>query len=138
MKKNKIILKHCPNFYKIINFEFLEEDSISAKLIGIYENFIFDVDVESQSDIKTVEKLDFVINKYIDDYSFRKEMQRSLLSIRVTIMFFNGTSETPDGPIEYLPNPYRRENLAFSFQMKLCAEAMYPGYTRNIYFARWI
>ena len=24
-------------------------------------------------------------------------------------------------------------NLAFSFQMKLCAEAMYPGYTRNIY-----
>ena len=41
MKKNKIILKHCPNFYKIINFEFLEEDSISAKLIGIYENFIF-------------------------------------------------------------------------------------------------
>ena len=50
-----------------------------------------------------------------------------------TIMFFNGTSETPDGPIEYLPNPYRRENLAFSFQMKLCAEAMYPGYTRNIY-----
>ena len=81
MKKNKIILKHCPNFYKIINFEFLEEDSISAKLIGIYENFIFDVDVESQSDIKTVEKLDFVINKYIDDYSFRKEMQRSLLII---------------------------------------------------------
>ena len=64
MKKNKIVLKHCPNFYKIINFEFLEEDSISAKLIGIYENFIFDVDVESQSDIKTVEKLDFVINKY--------------------------------------------------------------------------
>ncbi len=49
------------------------------------------------------------------------------------IMFFNGTSETPDGLIEYLPNPYRKENLAFSFQMKLCAEAMYPGFTRNIY-----
>lgn len=50
-----------------------------------------------------------------------------------SIMFFNGTSETPDGPIEYLPNPYRTENLAFSFQMKLCAEALYPGLTRNIY-----
>lgn len=32
------------------------------------------------------------------------------------IMFFNGTSETPDGPIEYLANPCRKENLAFSFQ----------------------
>lgn len=50
-----------------------------------------------------------------------------------SIMFFNGTCETPDGLIEYLPNPYRTENLAFSFQMKLCAEALYPGFTRNIY-----
>lgn len=50
-----------------------------------------------------------------------------------SIMFFNGTSETPDGPIAYLPNPYRKENLGFSFQMKLCADAIYPGFTRNIY-----
>ncbi len=32
------------------------------------------------------------------------------------IMFFNGTSETPDGPIEYLAYPCRKENLAFSFR----------------------
>lgn len=50
-----------------------------------------------------------------------------------SIMFFNGTSETPDGPIEYLKNPYRADNLAFSFQMKLCADACYPGFTRKIY-----
>ena len=31
------------------------------------------------------------------------------------IMFFNGTSMSPDGPIEYLPNPNLKENLAFSF-----------------------
>lgn len=50
-----------------------------------------------------------------------------------TIMFFNGTSQTPEGPIEYLQNPYRTDNMAFSFQMKLCADACYPGYTRKIY-----
>lgn len=50
-----------------------------------------------------------------------------------SVMFFNGTSETPDGPIEYLPNRYRKENLGFSFQLKLCAEAIYPGFTRKIY-----
>lgn len=49
------------------------------------------------------------------------------------IMFFNGTSETPDGPIEYLKNPCREENLAFSFQMKLCADTAYPGLARKIY-----
>lgn len=50
-----------------------------------------------------------------------------------TIMFFNGTSQSPAGPIEYLQNPYRTDNMAFSFQMKLCADAYYPGFTRKIY-----
>lgn len=49
------------------------------------------------------------------------------------IMFFNGVSQTPDGPIEYLPNPYRADNLAFSFQMQLDAAAYFPGLTRKIY-----
>lgn len=49
------------------------------------------------------------------------------------IMFFNGTSQTPDGPIEYLPNPNRDANLGFSFRLKLAAEERYPGFTRRIY-----
>lgn len=49
------------------------------------------------------------------------------------IMFFNGLSRTPEGPVEYLPNPYLDENLAFSFQMQLEAVEAYPGFTRKIY-----
>ena len=49
------------------------------------------------------------------------------------IMFFNGMSQTPEGPIEYLPNPYKEQNLAFSLQMQLDAEAYFPGFTRKIY-----
>lgn len=49
------------------------------------------------------------------------------------IMFFNGLSQTPEGPIEYLQNPYREDNLAFSLQMQLDAAAYYPGFTRKIY-----
>ena len=49
------------------------------------------------------------------------------------LMFFNGTSQTPDGPIEYLPNPNRTANMAFSFQMQLLAAERYPGLTRKIY-----
>lgn len=49
------------------------------------------------------------------------------------IMFFNGMSQTPDGPIEYLPNPYREDNLAFSLQMQVKAAAYFPGFTRKIY-----
>lgn len=49
------------------------------------------------------------------------------------IMFFNGMSQTPEGPIEYLPNPYKEQNLAFSLQMQIDAAAYFPGFTRKIY-----
>lgn len=50
------------------------------------------------------------------------------------IMFFNGISRNKqDEMLTYLPNPYIKENLAFSFQMQWKAREQYPGFTRNIY-----
>lgn len=50
------------------------------------------------------------------------------------IMFFNGLSRTAmNGEIDYLPNPFIEDNLAFSFQLQLKAAQYYPGWTRNIY-----
>ena len=50
------------------------------------------------------------------------------------IMFFNGLSRTnKNGEISYLPNPYIRENLAFSLQMMLEAKKYYPDLARTIY-----
>lgn len=50
------------------------------------------------------------------------------------IMFFNGMSRfKTSGDIGYLYNPYLFENLALSLQMKLKAEAYYPGFTRHNY-----
>ncbi len=49
------------------------------------------------------------------------------------IMFFNGLSQDLDGPIDRLPNPYREDNLAFSFQMYIAAQASYPDFCRDIY-----
>ena len=50
------------------------------------------------------------------------------------IMFFNGLSRTArNGPVDYLPNPYIADNLAFSFQLQLLADQQYPDFTRPIY-----
>lgn len=52
------------------------------------------------------------------------------------LMFFNGLSYTVNnGPVEYLPNPYIQENLAFSFQMEYQAALYYPDLYRGIYLA---
>ena len=50
------------------------------------------------------------------------------------IMFFNELSYSAEtGDLDYLPNPYVQDNLAFSFQLQLKAAQYYPGFTRNIY-----
>ena len=49
------------------------------------------------------------------------------------IMFFNGLSQDLDGALERLANPFREDNLSFSLQMRLQADAYYPGYCRDIY-----
>lgn len=118
MVKNKIILSHCPNFYKINSFNFYDEDYISAKLLELYRSFVFSIDIENEEEISLVERIDFVINKYIDDYLFRKQMQKDMLNIRV-----KSNNNFIKNIIEAIVSSY---------------EAYEAGYTRNIYFARWI
>lgn len=49
------------------------------------------------------------------------------------LMFFNGMSQTPAGEISYLENPYREDNLAFSFQLQMRAMVKYAGLMRKVY-----
>ena len=50
------------------------------------------------------------------------------------VMFFNGLSRTAmNGNLDYLPNPYIEDNLAFSFQLEYLAKQYFPDYTRCIY-----
>ena len=36
MQSNKEVLKYCPNFYRIVNFDYSNDDYITEKLISIY------------------------------------------------------------------------------------------------------
>ena len=71
MDKSKQIIENCPNFYKIVNFDYFEDDNFTASLIKIYRTFIFSVDPINENDLKKVIELDNVLAKYIDDYVFR-------------------------------------------------------------------
>ena len=83
MHTNKQIISLCPNFYKIIEFSPYEDDIISKKLVKLYQEYIFRIDINNPEDIENVINLDKVVSKYIDDYLFRKEMQKQILQIRV-------------------------------------------------------
>ena len=118
MNKNKQILKHCPNFYKIMNFEYYDDDKLSEKLIGVYHDYVFSISLSNKKDIVKLEQVDFIINKYIDDYFFRKELVAEMNKIRIR-KGENILNAIIDWIIRVFDN----------FEI---------GYTRNIYFSRWI
>ena len=49
------------------------------------------------------------------------------------VMLFNGLSRNKEKELSYLPNKYLKDNLAFSFQMKLIGDEMYPGLMNRIF-----
>lgn len=83
MNINKQILSYCPHFYKIINFKPFEEDLVTNKLIKIYQQYIFRIDINNKEDIESVKKLDNILNTYIEDYQFRRELQVKIKEVRV-------------------------------------------------------
>ena len=87
-----------------------------------------------QSILDTYPSIEVVIDLHrdgVDGYRFVTDIDGKPTA---RIMFFNGLSYSAEtGDIDYLPNPYVQDNLAFSFQLQLKAAQYYPGFTRNIY-----
>ena len=83
MKHNKEILKYCPNFYKIVNLDYNQDDVITDKLIRVYEDFVYKINPNDIDDLETLKTFDTVINKYLEDNCFRKEMKEQLLTVKI-------------------------------------------------------
>ncbi len=115
---NKQIVEMCPNFYKIINFEPLESDNITDKLIRIYQEYLFSQDTLDEEVTDSIKQLDLIMGKYLDDYSFRKEFQKEIYNIKIK-KGLNPLKEFIKGIIKIFNN--------------------YEEYTtRVIYISRWI
>lgn len=116
---NKKILDYCPNFNKIIDCDFYEGDNITNRLIKIYEEFVFNVDLNDKTQIEQLKKIDKLLKKYMDDYHFRGEIKKEIIHIKVSSDVKNVINYVVNKLIE-LFNKYTE------------------GYTRNIYIPRWI
>jgi hypothetical protein len=118
MNKDKLILDYCPNFYKIINFDYFEDDVFTEHLIKIYRTYIFSVKQFDDEELTKVKAIDNVLAKYVDDYHFRMAMQKELCNLRF---------KTKENLLQNLVN-----SIIGIF------EKYEEGQTRNIYIARWI
>lgn len=118
MNRNKLILEYCPNFYRIINFDYFEEDIFTENLINIYHKFIFSIEPTNIEELNKINEIDRALAKYIDDYSFRKQMKYELLQVKLN----------------------KDNNLLRNLINSIIGvfEQFEEGKTRKIYISRWI
>ncbi len=81
--RKELILNHCPNYDDISNYVYMENDDLSKILIGHYQDFVFEVDIDNEEELALLLKVNNVFEKYIDDYSFARSLRRHL-SIRIS------------------------------------------------------
>lgn len=117
--ENKIILKYCKDYYRIINEEFTEMDYMSGKIIQIFQTYIFSINVKVKSELKKIMVLNNAVARYFDDMEFKKILTNFLVCLKVSKKEKNVIGYIVDAII----NEYKK---------------YIKGYTRNLYIPRWI
>ena len=112
------ILKNCPNFTRIVNFDYAKDDLITAKLIRIYRDYIFKIDLKNAQEVQSVHDIDYVLGKYIDDYLFRKELRSEIVHVKIKegLTFFDSLKAIVASILHifdhYLENSIRKITIA--------------------------
>lgn len=116
---NKVILKYCPDYYRIINEEFSELDYMSDKVIEIYQSFIFTVDINEKDQLKLISLLNKAICRYFDDREFKKMLISSLSAFKIP----KSTKNVLRAIVDEIVKQYNK---------------YMEGFTRNLYIPKWI
>ena len=72
------ILSNCPNYDKIVNYEYEYGDTLSSKLIDWYRELIFSCDGENVNQLRIIYQIDHSLSMYVDDSQYKRGLSKIL------------------------------------------------------------
>lgn len=79
------ILSNCPNYDKIVNYEYEYGDTLSSKLIDWYRELIFSCDGESDNQLKIIYLIDHSLALYVGDSQYKRRLSRVLTKDEINL-----------------------------------------------------
>ena len=116
---NKVVLKYCPDYYRIINEEFSELDYMTDKIITIFQSYIFKIDITDKAALKKVSTFNNAFSIYIYVREFKTLLTSSLTSLKVS----KKETDVIGVIVKTIIDEYKK---------------YMEGFTRNLYIPRWI
>ena len=72
------VLKYCPNFDSIVNYDYEYGDILSSKLIDWYRDLVFSADGNNEKQLTIISFIDNCLNMYVKDRRYKKGLSRIL------------------------------------------------------------
>ena len=72
------ILSNCPNYDKIVNYEYEYGDTLSSKLIDWYRELIFSCDGENVNQLRIIYQIDHCLSMYVEDNQYKRGLSKIL------------------------------------------------------------
>ena len=80
----KKVLDNCPNFEKIIHYEYPYGDVLSKKLIDWYRELIFSANGNNESQILLIRALDKSLYLYVRDNKYKRGLRKIITTDELT------------------------------------------------------
>jgi len=72
------ILKTCPFYDSIVNYEYIEGDLLSQMLIDWYRDLIFSANPEDERQLKIINAIDKSLHLYVEDNKYKRGLKKVL------------------------------------------------------------
>ena len=72
------VLKYCPNFDSIVNYEYEYGDVLSSKLIDWYRDLVFSTDGNNEKQLTIISFIDKSLSMYVKDRRYKKGLSKIL------------------------------------------------------------
>lgn len=108
------ILENCPNFDKIVNYEYPYGDVLSKKLIDWYRELIFSANGNNESQLMVINALDKSLYLYVKDNKYKREIRKIISADELSFENKEVIKEVIKRIIEFTNNYEKKELRDFS------------------------
>lgn len=108
------ILENCPNFDKIVNYEYPYGDVLSKKLIDWYRELIFSANGNNESQLMVINALDKSLYLYVKDNKYKRGIRKIISTDELSFENKEVIKEVIKRIIEFTNNYEKKELRDFS------------------------
>jgi len=105
----KKILESCPNFDKIINYQYPYGDMLSKKLIDWYRELIFSANGNNENQLMLIKSLDRSLYLYVRDNRYKRELRKIITIDELSFENKNVIKEVIKKLIEFTSSYEKKE-----------------------------